>query len=104
MKKLFALSLGLGVAIVAAGHAQAQRAACAERAEIVERLETRYGERRINVGLGDNNAGIVEVFASAETGTWTILVTLPSGTSCLVATGQSWEAVADGPGKPGEGA
>lgn len=104
MNKLFALSLGLGIALFAASHAQAQRAACGDRAAIVERLETRYGETRVNIGLADNNAGIVEVFASAETGSWTIFVTLPSGTSCLIATGQSWEAVADGISTPGEGA
>ena len=41
-----------------------------------------------------NNA-VVEVFASDETGTWTITVTTPNGMTCLVASGQSFEALAE---------
>ena len=67
---------------------------CAARETVVERLATGYGETRQSVGLGSNNA-VVEVFASAETGTWTITVTVPGGPTCLVASGQSFEAVAD---------
>jgi hypothetical protein len=46
------------------------------------------------MGLGANNA-VVEVFASEETGTWTITVTMPSGLTCLVASGQSFETLAE---------
>ena len=38
---------------------------------------------------------VVEVFASDETGTWTITVTNPAGVTCLVASGQSFEALAE---------
>ena len=34
---------------------------------------------------------LVETFASAETGTWTITVTMPTGVTCLVASGQAFE-------------
>jgi hypothetical protein len=34
---------------------------------------------------------VIEVYSSEETGTWTILVTRPDGTSCLLAAGQRWE-------------
>jgi hypothetical protein len=37
---------------------------------------------------------VLEVFAS-DTGSWTITVTLPSGMTCLVATGQGWEDLAE---------
>lgn len=69
---------------------QANRS-CAERATLVERLENRLGEARQAMGLNRANA-IIEVFASAETGTWTILVTTPNGISCLVASGDLWES------------
>jgi len=39
---------------------------------------------------------MVETFASSETGTWTITVTLANGTTCLVASGQNYEALAEG--------
>lgn len=67
---------------------------CGPRDLVVERLAERYGETRQSIGLGSNNA-VVEVFASEESGSWTITVTAPGGPTCLVASGRSFEAVAD---------
>lgn len=67
---------------------------CAPREAVVERLSEGYGETRQSIGLGANNA-MVEVFASDETGSWTITVTAPGGLTCLVASGQSFEEVTD---------
>lgn len=99
----FALSLGLGGALCLAQNAQAQQASCADRSMVVERLQDRFGESRQSVGLGRNNA-VVEVFASATTGTWTIIVTMPTGMTCLVASGESWEEVAEQMPIPGNDA
>ena len=63
---------------------------CGVREVILDRLSGQYGETRRGMGLGTNN-GIVEVFASEETGTWTITVTMPDGRMCLVASGESYE-------------
>ncbi len=49
---------------------------------------------RVGVGLVREKA-MMEVYASTETGTWSIVMTLPNGTTCLVASGQSFEAVAE---------
>jgi len=100
---LFALSLGFGGMLWATQHAQAQPSNCAKRAVVVERLQDKYGESRQSVGLGRNHE-MVEVFASNETGTWTILVSLPNGTSCLVASGESWEQMAEHRLTPGNDA
>jgi hypothetical protein len=55
------------------------------------------------MGLGANNA-VVEVFASDASGSWTITVTMPNGLTCLVASGQAFETMADTPPAPGKGA
>ena len=76
---------------------------CAPRKVVVERLAERYRETRQSMGLGSNNA-VVEVFASQETGTWTITVTTPQGMTCLVASGQAFQTLNDPlppPGVPG---
>lgn len=73
--------------------AQTQRN-CAPRAAVVDRLAESYGETRQSIGLGSNNA-VVEVFASDETGSWTITVTMPGGMTCLVAAGQAFETVVE---------
>jgi hypothetical protein len=83
--------------------AEAQSRACAERATVVERLEARFGEVRQAMGLNRANS-VVEVYASAETGTWTILVTTPNGVSCLIASGDLWEAESGPVLKPEKGA
>lgn len=70
--------------------AQAQNGICGERDAIVNRLQDKYGETRQSMGLQRNN-GVVEIFASEESGTWTILVTLPNGMTCLVAAGEAWD-------------
>lgn len=67
---------------------------CAPRDVVVDRLAERYGETRQSIGLGANNA-VVEVFASHESGSWTITVTMPNGLTCLVASGQAYETLAE---------
>ncbi|GGA28835.1 hypothetical protein [Neptunicoccus cionae] len=93
-KFLFALSLGFLGVILAHSPAYSQQASCAERTQVVERLQSKYGETRRSVGLAANN-GVVEVFASDNSGSWTIVITLPNGMTCLVAAGDSYETLDD---------
>jgi len=117
MKK-FILATSLGIVAIALQTVQAnaqvnaqikvqaqpaQQRACGQRAAIVEKLNNKYGESVQGVGLAANNS-ILEVFASAETGSWTITVTMPNGMTCLVASGQAWEAIQSGPIASGEDA
>ena len=50
----------------------------------------KFGETLRSLGLHRDD-GVVEVYSSEETGTWTILMTRPDGMSCLLAAGQRWE-------------
>lgn len=95
MLNLGALAAGAAVYLMAASDASAQtRRNCAAREAVVERLAEGYGETRQSIGLGANNS-VVEVFASPETGSWTITVTTPGGPTCLVASGQAFEQVVE---------
>jgi hypothetical protein len=88
-------ALGFGILALAASTGFAQGAPnCAPRTAVVERLAEKYGEARQSIGLGANNS-VVEVFSSDETGTWTITVTVANGTTCLVASGQNFETLAE---------
>ncbi|MBT8476684.1 MAG: hypothetical protein KJO78_14575 [Alphaproteobacteria bacterium] len=62
---------------------------CAERAKITDRLKTGYGERYSGGGLR-NAESIFEVWMSEEKGTWTILMTMADGRSCVMASGTNW--------------
>jgi len=62
---------------------------CDKRQALLQTLEQRYGE--VEVGFGVTMDGAVLELATAKDGaTWTLMRTMPSGTSCLVAAGQKW--------------
>ena len=67
---------------------------CATRDKVVELLAAKYGETRHGIGMAANNT-VMEVFASDKTGTWTITVTMPTGVTCMVASGQGYEALSE---------
>ncbi len=96
----------IGLALAQPGGTSAQTQgdrACAARAQVVERLAERYGETLQSMGMNSNN-GLLEVYASEATGTWTILVTSADGTSCLIAAGQMWEGSLTPLSRPGKDA
>jgi hypothetical protein len=86
------LTLFLAVTPFMVSPAAAQTGNCAERAHVVERLAGTYGESRQSIGLAANNQ-VMEVFANLESGSWTVTVTLPSGLTCLVASGMAFEVL-----------
>lgn len=95
MLQLGALTAAAALYLVSTTEVFAQNGRnCAPREAVIDRLAEGYGETRQSVGLGSNNS-MVEVFASEETGSWTITVTTPGGLTCLVASGQSFEEVAE---------
>ncbi|WP_457650454.1 hypothetical protein [Profundibacter sp.] len=93
INRILTLSLGIGTILLSTQHAFGQGQNCAAHDAVVTRLATAYGETRHSIGLAADNS-VVEVFASDETGTWTITVTTADGTTCLVASGQAFEDMA----------
>jgi hypothetical protein len=90
--------------IVLTPHAEAgERLYCAKRTQVVQKLLDHFGETLRSVGLQQGD-GVVEVYSSEATGTWTILKTRPDGISCLLAAGQLWEQVAPTAAGPGSDA
>ena len=85
----------------AAGGDIAPKRTCSTRTNVLDHLSHKYSERPVAVGLAENG-GVIEVLTSSAGGTWTIIITMPDGTSCMVAAGEDWEQlpkiVAKGPG------
>ena len=92
-KTLFTIAAGLAL-VVSSQMAAAQSQNCAPRDMVVKRLAEKYGESRQSIGMGQQGM-VMETFASNETGSWTITVTTPNGMTCLVASGQSYEVLAE---------
>ena len=68
-------------------HAQST---CGARDSVVRNLGEKYGEVRQGVGLTGSMA-VYEIYASEETGSWTILKTTPNGMTCVMAVGEWWQ-------------
>lgn len=88
----------LALAIVALLGARAEPAAgqtrpsCNWRDRVIEQLGKKYGEQPIAYGV--SNAGdLVELLATKDRDTWTIIVTEPNGRSCMVGAGEGWRPV-----------
>lgn len=92
MKISLAVLCGLAASAFAAPAVAAPQ--CAPRDLVLSTLETKYGETRRSIGIAANN-GVIEVFASAETGSWTITITMVDGLTCLVASGENFEVVTE---------
>lgn len=92
-RRLNGLLLGL-VGLVLAAQPGSAAPQCGPRAALLAELSTRYNETRRGIGIGANNQ-VMELFASSESGSWTITVTLPEGTTCLIASGQNFEAISE---------
>ena len=69
--------------------AQSPNRYCADRASLISQLEARHGETRRSAGLQEDSR-VIETYANTETGTWTIIITMPTGIACLVAVGENW--------------
>jgi hypothetical protein len=103
-RTMIAMTMGLGLMALAASQAQAETPQnCAPRPVVLEQLATGFGETRQGIGLGAQGV-VIEVFASARTGTWTIIATMPDGITCLIAAGENYEALAEAPPPPGNDA
>lgn len=70
--------------------AAAQDLACAKRSEVLKQLSARYTETPVALGLA-NNGGVLEILSSKTGATWTILITMPNGPTCMIAAGEHWE-------------
>ena len=65
------------------------------RAKLVELLGDGYAELPVAFGLAQNG-GLIEVFASADGATWTMVLSMPNGLSYVVTTGEAWTPVTAG--------
>lgn len=72
--------------------AQQQQLACAKRTDVLKHLSAKYTEAPVALGLA-NNGGVLEVLSSKTGTSWTIIITMPNGPTCMVAAGESWQKI-----------
>ncbi len=87
-----ALAVTVFVAAFSLPAAAQQQAACAKRGDVLKHLSAKYTEAPVAIGLA-NNGGLVEVLSSKKRNSWTIIITMPNGSTCMVAAGENWEKI-----------
>ncbi|MFM9845237.1 MAG: hypothetical protein ACKVOI_19915 [Dongiaceae bacterium] len=65
---------------------------CSDRDDVLSQLGNKYKESPSAVGVA-NNGGLIEVLTSTDGSTWTIILSMPNGKSCLLAAGEEWHDV-----------
>ncbi len=91
MLRIIGLAAVLAVALASRAEAQQVRS-CGPRADIVKQLSGQYEEQTSAIGIADNGA-LLEILSSPDGKTWTLLFSLPTGISCLIATGQDLQVL-----------
>ena len=72
-----------------------QTVTCGTREAMAAMAARGFGERRI--GRGVNQTGqVVELLASPDGATWSLLIVWPEGHACLLDAGEAWQAAAIG--------
>lgn len=87
---MFRLALLMSVLVAFPAIAQ-ESAPCVKRTDFLSHLSSNYDEAPVALGLTASGR-VLEVVAS-EGGSWTIIVTMPNGVSCGIASGENWELV-----------
>src|SRR5262245_21726985 len=91
MNKL-SMVLALLTLTTAAAPAMAQQPmACADRSALIGQLQDKYYEQAQGVGM--TGSGAVMELMTSDKGTWSLIVTMPNGKSCLIATGDDWQQI-----------
>ena len=66
---------------------------CVSRPEGLATLAEKYKETRQAIGL-DTRGTVMEIYSSAD-GAWSLVVTRPDGSMCMVASGVGFELTAE---------
>ncbi len=88
IRTLIALLVAALLAGFAAMPSRAQ-GTCAPRTDLARLLSQRHDETPVALGLA-SNGNLMEVFASRLGETWTLVMSMPNGISCVIAAGESW--------------
>jgi hypothetical protein len=84
----------LGAALAAFSvPAFAQESSCLPRGDLTTKLKNEYKETPTVWALG--KAGVMELWTSKDRQTWTLFLSLPDGTSCVMGAGNNWALIED---------
>jgi hypothetical protein len=96
---LFLLAVASALTIGLFSSQASAQAVCGKRIDLLTQFARQFEEVPNGIGITDQGA-LLELLVSPM-GTWTMIVTVPGGSACVVATGQNWETLPAVQSKPG---
>lgn len=90
----FALSCSIAASSAYAQTTDGMRMPCHDAGEIAKQLSAKYKEAPVAFGL-QSNGNLLQIYASNQKNTWTVVSTTPNGKSCIVAAGKRWQSIPD---------
>ena len=75
-------------------HRKRPQNSCVPHKVAIDQLAKVFNEKVVGLGLAKNQQSVVELYVG-DNGSWTILVTLTNGMSCIAAAGENWTDTAE---------
>lgn len=88
----FSLTAAAAAIFFLASPAAGQSIPCSDRATALKFLADKYDEEPVARGL-TNRGHMIELLASKDGDTWTLMVSQPNDVACLIAAGEGWRPV-----------
>ena len=66
--------------------------ACGKRNDVLAEMSEKFKEAPVGIGLA-GNGGLIELLTAKTGTTWTLIITLPKGLTCLLAAGRDWQSL-----------
>ena len=92
MKRIIAAALAVFIGVPALAQ-QPSGPQCGKYEDVRDILHGRFKETRQVIGL-DSRGGVLIIWAS-EAGSWTLTVSAPNGTTCILAKGRAFDVLAE---------
>ncbi|KZC97158.1 hypothetical protein [Thalassospira xiamenensis] len=101
MKKYFGIAMFAVLFLLPSHPTFAAQPVCVDRDRVIAHLGAQYGEVPVAEGI-TANGGVLEVLASPDGESWSILFTYPAGATCVLASGEAWQHIAPVPASRGD--
>ncbi len=85
--------LAVGMAVLASAGLASAQSLCGDRETLLAQLARQYNETIIAVAL-TSTGGMLEILATKDGATWTLIVTKPPNGTCIFGAGENWRLVA----------
>lgn len=91
MRAILQVVMIAAVAVAFPGPAGAQSPGLCSTRDVVLETLAKFGESSAGIGILDGTGNLLEFLTNPMTGSWTVVVNVRGGPTCMVWSGQGWQ-------------